>query len=112
VKIPKSVRVGPFDFGIVVDKSAITEEEADQRSPLYGSTDKKKARIVLHPQNAECVQRETLLHEVLHAVNCVSAIDADMGTEDEERFVRRTAPVLLSVLRDNPHLVAYLTAAP
>jgi hypothetical protein len=53
-------------------------------------------------------QRDTLLHEVLHAV------DHEMnglGGALRERHIRALATGLYAVLRQNPALVAFLTAS-
>jgi hypothetical protein len=49
-------------------------------------------------------RRETLLHEVLHAV------DKAAGTNAGEIVVNAWAPILLDALRDNPALIALLLA--
>jgi Zn-dependent peptidase ImmA (M78 family) len=61
----------------------------------------------VHPR----LQRETLLHELMHA--CVfgaasDSIPAD-DTDHEEHFVSGLDAPLLATLRDNPDLVRYLT---
>jgi hypothetical protein len=57
-------------------------------------------------------QRETLLHEVLHAVLAITHLDSVMLTQGgdgfDEHVVSVLSPVLLAWLRDNREVVAYL----
>lgn len=56
-------------------------------------------------------QRETLLHESLHAMLAVGQLDALMAGSMEgfdEHLVSALAPILLSWMRDNPDVVVYL----
>lgn len=59
--------------------------------------------IRINPTHGEPAQRDTLLHEVVHA------IDEAMQTSMGERRVRLLATGLLCVLRANPALVECLT---
>jgi len=81
----------------------------------YGVTQHLPARILLHPDLTDDVARLTLWHEVLHA-----AIETMTGGDDsqwqgltegdaEEAVIRRLEHPTLSILRENPALVAYLT---
>lgn len=62
-----------------------------------------------HPTSPPAAVAETLLHEILHCVTESAGINAELGEAEEEKLVRRVAPLLLDVLRRNPDLVAYLT---
>lgn len=108
--LPKTIVVGPFDYTITVDTDAINVKQVEERSMLYGCTSRQRGEIHLHPDNSPSVMRETFLHEVLHTVTNVAGLDAELATEDEERFVRRVSPILLDVLRRNPKAVQYLLA--
>lgn len=52
--------------------------------------------------------RDTLLHELLHALWSESALGSGEGL-CEESVVRQLATSLLATLRDNPALVRFLT---
>lgn len=69
-----------------------------------GSTSVARLRILIDADQHEMQLRDTALHEVIHASLHVQELGAD-----DEAFVARLAPVLLDVLRSNPHLVAWLT---
>ena len=75
----------------------------------YGETDERRLRITLAPWVGPGQARDTLLHEVLHAIWSQTALDQD--EDEQERIVRSFTPWLLQVLRDNPELVEFLLAA-
>jgi len=52
-------------------------------------------------------QRVTVMHEVLHCCTALARVSDD---STEEHTVSALAPVIVQVLRENPDLVAYLTA--
>lgn len=68
----------------------------------YGICDHNAQTLHIQGDLAPDQERDTLLHEVLHAV------DEAMGTNLEEAQVRSLATGLLAVLRDNPSFVSYL----
>ena len=53
-------------------------------------------------------ERDTMLHEVMHAILSVTAIDTEMTDEAAELMVSRLTPAIMVTLRENPHLVQYL----
>jgi hypothetical protein len=62
-----------------------------------------------HEQNL----RETLLHEILHAVWFVTELSQENAKEwedPEERVVGRSSGLLLDVLQSNPKVFKYLTS--
>lgn len=54
-------------------------------------------------------ERQTFLHENLHAMVAISGLEAAFREDAEEHIVTVLAPVLLSWLRENPQAVAFLT---
>lgn len=69
----------------------------------YGMCKHSACRITLHPDQTEDNMRDSLLHEVIHA------LDVELYTHMGERRVRLMATGLLQVLRNNKALVAFLT---
>lgn len=66
-------------------------------------------------QAREDMLREILLHEILHCATSASMVwnSWDLHSEheyenDEEAIVGASAPWLLMILKQNPHVVAYL----
>lgn len=100
--MPKSVRVGPFTMRIQITDDILPDK--------LGQLKETQLRILIAPDQAPVMERDTVLHEVLHAcfltVNMRDAVDF----ETEERVVMRLATVLLQVLRSNHQLVDYLTS--
>lgn len=109
MSIPLSVRVGPYRYTVKVDADRIKELEKESNTDLYGITTHGHLEIALQPDVADMVLRETLLHEVLHAVLFNTGISDRMTDKAEEHLVRALSPALFSLLRDNPDLVRYLT---
>ena len=106
---PPSIRVGPYRYTVKVDSERIKELETESNADLYGITTHGILEIVLQPEVADMVMRETLLHEVLHAVLYNTGISDRMTDKAEEHLVRALSPALFSLLRDNPDLVQYIT---
>jgi hypothetical protein len=63
--------------------------------------------IAVDPGRHEDYARATLLHEILHA--CVRSSDPTLDDEHEETVVAAMTGPLLSMLRDNPDVLDYLT---
>ena len=77
-----------------------------------GLTERDKALVSLRADataNEESM-RATLLHELLHCCTQATRLDKYITqVEDpEEFFIGQMSPVLMSVLNDNPNVVAYL----
>jgi len=90
VKIPSSVKVGPFVYQI--KHTAIVDR--DNRL-LAGSCDHQDFVIRLEADMHPDWEQETCLHEVLHAV------DVFMGLDLSEQQIGGLAKGLYMVLKDN-----------
>jgi len=86
VKIPETVKVGPFNFTITMMK---TLEE-------LGCTFYDKQEIWIRDDLSEDGARETFFHEVLHAISLVYCND-----ELSESHIRQMSIGLYQVLKDN-----------
>lgn len=83
------------------------EEEAID---LLGLTNSDEQIILIESVAAgPDTQAVTVLHEVLHAVASQAGMRDTLTEALEESTVKRLAPLLLQVLRDNPKLIEYLT---
>lgn len=71
----------------------------------YGSCEHARCRINLSPTQAVSNMRDTLLHEVLHA------LEYEGQLRMSERQVRGMATLLLAALRQNPALLKFLSHA-
>jgi hypothetical protein len=71
---------------------------------LFGRCDSRACLIRVDPDCAADQRRDTLLHEVVHA------IDNELDTRMKERQVRLLATGLLHFLRANPEAVRWMLA--
>lgn len=101
MKAPDRLRVGPHVW-------RVRRRALDADGELYGRTEEQRLLITIAPGRAPSQERDTLLHELLHALWSHCALDQD--DDEQERIVRSLAPWLLAALRDNPQLVAFLLA--
>ncbi len=101
------IRIGPYNYTVTFDKNVINAESVTAGQTRQGQTDYDGEHILVDPTLSAGVRAEVLLHEIMHA------IQNTVGIGSKERIVAhehiyRTTPTLLAVLRDNPHLVAFL----
>ena len=115
--IPSTVRIGSVTYTVTIDSDEwVRYEHKNQDTGFYGHTNHTTATILIDPESALDVARQTLWHEVIHAL-CETTMGSPdwrgLGKEKSEReeaVVRAFESPTLLVLRDNPELVAYLTA--
>jgi hypothetical protein len=107
---PHRVHVGPHLYDVIYDKDAIYKLSVNHGEQCVGHCDVLDLIITIDPDQADSQIRDTLLHEVLHACLDLIGINGDIDADTEEKLVRRLAPILLLVLRDNQQLVSYLTS--
>lgn len=96
--IPRTVRVGPYRYRIM------DRHGSDQLGEC--ETDKLLIHVAVgQPLDSE---RDTLLHELLHACIAHSGLDRRLSDDVEEDVVRSLSPILLDTLLRNRALVRYL----
>lgn len=98
---PKRVKVGLHLYRLRSVKNI-----TDSSGWLYGRTDRKKTLIEVDPTVSPSQLRDTILHEILHAI--IGDQPIALAEDQEELVIRGITPVLLAVLRENPELVAFL----
>jgi hypothetical protein len=108
--LPHTLQIGPFVYTVYADLEKIKDAEKESGS-LFGVTTVGDLEILLHPTSHDLVQRETLLHEVLHAVFHNVGLSEKLGDKAEEQMIRSLSPALFDLLLRNPQLVAYLVGA-
>ena len=96
-KPPDRVKVGPYTYSVQV-----TYKEQN-----WGHVDHTQQRITIDQDMATERQRVCLWHELKHVCHEITGIRDE---DTEERTVTAGAPLEVQMLRDNPALVAYLTA--
>lgn len=102
MRFPSSVKIGAMRFAVrraphlaELGKEAITSARTQE--------------VLVQPGQAPSYERDTILHEILHAVIAETGLRAWFSDQDkEEEMVLVLAPALLEVLRENPALVRYL----
>lgn len=107
---PKKVKVGPYDYGVRFDDDAMSAAGAN------GACLPDTATVLLDSTCSPSTERDTVLHELLHAVWKQTHLVIDYPDSDSdspgEKLIQTLAPRLLGLLRDNPKLVTYLTEKP
>ena len=105
MKKPTKVRAGFYTW-----KINWTSEKADE---TFGKTDMNRKTITIYKQDNEEIDRETLMHELLHValedkVDSVFDNVEKRNDEKEENLIRLLSPVLIQILNDNKKLTKYL----
>jgi hypothetical protein len=105
-KAPRNILIGHAYYTVKYDKHLSENSEA------IGLTGPETQRILLDPQVGADVERETLLHELIHAICFQAGLRLEgepfQKTKVEEKVVWTVAPKILELLRDNPELVEFL----
>ena len=105
MKKPKPIK---FKSGYFTWKIKWSDEKAEE---LFGKTCSSTKTITIYKQDNKQIEKETLLHEILHAA-LEDKADLIFNYEDktdgkEENLIRLLSPVLMNVL-ENKKLVRYL----
>lgn len=100
VPLPSVIFLGAADY----------EVKEKKHFDLLGETLNDDALIKIKVKQAAATKRDTMLHEVLHAICWLSGYSHNNGLnhDSEEALVRTFTPWLLAALRDNPDLLAFL----
>lgn len=100
IELPKSVRVGYATYKI--------EEwpvELANAAARHSECDKLNHIIRVRTDMKACETANSLLHEILHAIWNVGAIDSG----DEEKCVTIFANQLIQIMQDNPVVMDWIT---
>lgn len=98
---PSEVKVGPYRYDIEY-RDEVSESEPD----LFGLTVNRDHKIIVSARQSDAALRDTVLHEVMHAIFFTSGLFREV--ENEERIVAAAATWLLMLLQDNPRLARWL----
>lgn len=111
MKPPTHIKIGASVYRLHVDKKAWKQRlsKSGDAHTTRGHTSTHKHEIWCDPSGAETLVRETVLHEVLHALFDDSGAPIADDVDQEEIVIRALSPRLYAVLVENPGLVAYLT---
>lgn len=111
MKRPGWIQIGPTRWLVVYTEAATEAMRARNDNPrMMGETDAVTATIIIAHDLPADLKRETLLHEILHAIQATLGNQAESARKGdvEETFVASTSPLLLDTLERNPDLVTYL----
>lgn len=99
----KKVRINGHHYDLAYyDKSNIRKDEC------YGECQKHRNQILIAPNLNKSVEKETVIHEMLHAIWSEYSLDNFFPEEQEEVLVTTLAKGIHSVLENNPKLMNYL----
>lgn len=104
---PSQIRILHLTIPVVWDAARllrITENEGEALHGIY-----QQNTIYVSPAGPEPRKKETLLHEILHAIIDQTALaTGPLSGDNEEIVVRTLAPLLLHTLQNNKAIVRYL----
>ena len=85
-------------------------EEVDKYACGYTNAAAQVIRLKSEPDLGFDAVRDTLLHEVFHAIMSVTGLSEEpwLDEANAESVATRVAPVLLDVVRSNPMFIQYL----
>lgn len=112
---PRSVKVGFLEYVIIWMDDKVWRGDDDRDNSAIGEHVVVQGNIFMRlvPDVHEDYYRETLVHEILHACWAMADLNEKPVAADEdqeETIIARVSNVLISVLKDNPDVVAYLGA--
>ena len=110
MKRPIEVWVSGLPFQVIYDAAALGLKAMDERAePALGHCDYSTLTMVVDDRMPEPKIRDTLFHEILHAIWHTTGLTSRVGTEiSEEEVVAAMATEIVHVLRVNDDLAAYL----
>lgn len=114
-EIPKSLKIGPFNYTVeLIEENELILEDDEEKVPdkptyLLGKTSSHKQMIEIVAGMPYEVERETLFHEILHAIyTIVGGQDDDAPYVGEEKTIQMFSPAIVDVFDRNPELVTYM----
>lgn len=105
---PATISIGPYTYDVVLESIDTGDAESDFEGYLaLGAVNIRDLTITLEPAQHPLMMRNSLLHEVLHAIRNITGEAGD----EEEAIVCSMSALMLDTLRRNPELVSYLIDA-
>lgn len=101
--IPKSVRVGCYEFRIEVHEA--DDAEADG---AFGHMNPISQKIRLRPGMTPQNLANTLLHEIMHAIHWFHACNPDCSADIEEEYTLKGTNGLCAFWQDNPKTMTWI----
>lgn len=112
---PRSLTIGGLDWSIVWHTEKTWEKgEHDTKSSGETFTWALTIHVLVNEGLNPVCEREVFVHELMHACVATSGHAYTMGHikkgNAEEVLIQGMSPMMLGVLRNNPHIVEYLLA--
>jgi len=106
-KLPRVVRILTQRITVQTAKSIdVSDVTGIHGSAAWGTYEGGKQLITICAGQPHDRERMTFLHENLHALFDYAEVDSML--HDDEEFITRLAPTLLSWMRENPTVMTYL----
>lgn len=110
MRLPKLIKVGHLRVSVVYQKGFSAS------AGVNGAYGADTQTVIIDPSLGPDQERETLIHEALHAIMAACGLDllfkeaekALDTKEFEEQVVNNMSSRLLELLRDNPNLLRFL----
>lgn len=100
MRIPKKVRISGVDYAVVHTGDPILVDHVEcMGSVAYAS---HEIRLTTDPRVDEQQSKQTLLHEIFHAI----IGDREIDFEDDESIVEQFARAWYQIIVDNPAMFA------
>lgn len=96
VRRPTNVKLLHLNIALIAD--GLTDRDA------LGEWDARSATIHYDSALSENVMKETMLHEILHAV----FEHTDVSSDQHEDLIRAISPMLLQLIRNNKQFIGWL----
>lgn len=106
MKPPKRVRVGVHFYSVTSIKRLVNN------AGVVGVCGEDTQEVGYDADLGAGVERETVLHELLHGSWHQTVLDKLYTDDQEEQVLWGLTPLILALLRDNPTLVKYLLQVP
>lgn len=107
---PTEIKIGVHTIHVVWDETKLKQSaEQNQMDPdtIMGQYVSTQNSIYITPiKNGENLNRDTLLHEILHAITHLKGVPV----HDEENMIRTLTPALIEFVTQNPEVVEYVSA--
>jgi hypothetical protein len=112
--LPKKLQVGPTTWRIEYSADELARLANAGADDMFGCTLPQEHRILVHEKRPLDGIKETLLHEIIHCINHVYALEVPHCLSEEsahvreERLVASLAPALLDTMQRNKKLFNWL----
>lgn len=116
MKRPTKVKIGIHILPIIWNEKAIRKagkESGHDEGTLIGLYYGEHGCIYMKPRKkgvSESHSRETLLHEILHAIIDLNGVQVE-GLDHDEPIVAGLSPAIMSVMEENPSIRKYVFGA-